>query len=590
MNRQTGQHDSPSFSGQSRQSRPDARLSGGSQASRGQSEALGFVLIFGIMIAGALIIVGLGSVALSDTEEELGGDRAEKALTQFDSKAGLVALGEADSQRLTFPADSEGQYSVSEDSGWMNITVENRTTGDINEVMNTTLGSVEYEGERSRLAYQGGGVWRASETGGQMVSPPEFHYRNGTLTLPTVQVSGDSTLTSTVDVKQAGETQMFPDDSLGSEEWINPLDNHKVNLTVGSEFYQGWGHYFEERTDGDVIYEEDRDRVTLELVVEADNPPVEGGLITGTSEELTVKNNAQMDSYNSEEGSYSQTSGNSTRIVGSGDLSIEPNSKVWGSVEVDGDVTFENEAELEAGNISHGGTIGGDGWDEGWTRDDHHWVNDNASVRSPDSVELLIDERTSNIESSNDNNQTDDISENELDCSADCTIPAGEYYFEEFDLDGDLEFDTTDGEIDLAVSENIHVDGTVNVTGEHRTNIWANENAELEENAEVLISGDNSTQFWLYMNPDQTATLENNAQFTGVIYGPGNLEPGVEIELAQNVNVFGGTIGEVDFAANNVWVHYDEALAETESVTHDTSVVTITFLHVSVNEISVGSP
>lgn len=559
---------------------------------RGQSEVLGFVLIFGIMIAGALIVVGLGATALSDSEETLAGDRAEKALTQFDSKAGLVALGEADSQRLEFAPDGDGQFFTNPDDGWMNITIENRTTGEVKEVMNVTLGSVSYEDDRTTLAYQGGGVWRASETGGQMVSPPEFHYRNGTLTLPTVKVDGDAALGKSVDVSQAGEEQKFPDRSKGDDEWINPLDNHKVNLTVGSQFFQGWGHYFEERTDGDVIYHENRERVTLELVVPADNPPVQGGLITGTSEELVVKNNAQMDSYDSDEGTYSQTSASNTQIIGSGDLSIEPNSKVWGNVKVDGDVWFANNAELEDGNISYGGSVGGPGWDEGWIREAHHWTEAGASVQSPDSVELLIEERIDSIDGENDNEDADAISGDELDCDSPCTLDSGEYYLENFDLDGEIDFDTSDGVIELAVDGDVtFVNGAIaNVTGDDRVNVWVRDDANFENNAEVQEASDNSTKFWLYMNPDRQATLENNVQFTGVVYGPGNLEPGVDIELSEQVNVFGGVIGEVDFAANNVWVHYDEALAQTQSVTHETSVVTITYLHISVNEIAVENP
>jgi hypothetical protein len=48
-------------------------------------------------------------VAISDTESQISEDRAEKTLTQFDSKAGLVALGQADSQRVTLPIENDEQ-------------------------------------------------------------------------------------------------------------------------------------------------------------------------------------------------------------------------------------------------------------------------------------------------------------------------------------------------------------------------------------------------------------------------------------------------------------------------------------------------
>jgi len=556
-------------------------------ADRGQSVTLGLVLVFGLIIIGSLIVIVLGATAIGDVEKELSDERAGKALTQFDSKAGLVALGESDSQRVSFPVDDDGKLSIEDNAGWMNITVENRTTGDTFTVMNTTLGAVVYQDGDTRMGYQGGGVWRGTDTGGRMISPPEFHYRNGTLTLPTVTLTGDTRLSGDVTVTQDGETQTFPDESKNDDEWINPLDDHKVNLTVGSQFYDGWGHYFEERTDGDIIYDENDETVTLELVVPADNPPVEGGLVTGANQELVVKNNAQMDSYDSEAGTYSETSDSSTKIFGSGDLSIEQNSKVWGNVEVDGDVTFENNAELEDGNISYGGTVGGKGWPDGWTHDSHHWHNDNGSVRSSDAVDLLIQERIDEIRGDNDNGATGDVSSGDLNCGSSCTLTAGEYYFDGLSVGGDLELDTSSGNIELAVDGNLNVSDNIEVVGDGRVNVWVRDDASFDNGVEVIEADDNSTKFWLYMKPDRSATLRNNAQFRGVIYGPGNVEPGVNITLKQNVDVFGGVIGNVDFAANNVWVHYDEALADTESVTYETSIITITYLHVSENRIKI---
>jgi hypothetical protein len=444
------------------------------------------------------------------------------------------------------------------------------------------------------MGYQGGGVWRATDTGGRMLSPPEFHYRNGTLTLPTVTLTGDEQLSGNVMVTQNGETQTFPNRTKAAthgDEWLNPLTNHKVNLTVGSDFYDGWGHYFEERTDGDVIYNEDDEEVTLELVVPADNPPVQGGLVTGANEELVVNNNAQMDSYNSSIGDYSATSASNTKILGSGDLSIENKAEIYGNIEVDGDVHFGNNGVLRDGNISYGGSIGGKGWDSGWIRDSHHWANNNGSVRSPDAVDLLIEERIDELGSENDNGNTSVVSANDYDttsCLSSCTLTAGKYYFDGANVDSDLELDTSGGNIEIAVEGDLTVQGNrIDVTGDNRVNVWTSGNTTFENNAIVEQPEDNSTRFWLYMDPDRTADLRNNVEYTGVIYGPGNVEPGTKIILKQNAEVFGGAIGDVNFAANNVWVHYDEALAQTESVTYETSIITITYLHVSENRIKI---
>ena len=60
---------------------------------RGQSELVGLILVFGMVIAGATTVVVFGASAISDSQETLSVQRAEKSLTQLDSKAALVALG-----------------------------------------------------------------------------------------------------------------------------------------------------------------------------------------------------------------------------------------------------------------------------------------------------------------------------------------------------------------------------------------------------------------------------------------------------------------------------------------------------------------
>lgn len=80
-----------------------------------------------------------------------------------------------------------------------------------------------------------------------MISPPEFHYRGETLTLPAVNVSGDSVLNEDVTITRDRTIKRFPDPSSGFD---NPIRESVVNVTVGSEFYRARGNYFEERTEG----------------------------------------------------------------------------------------------------------------------------------------------------------------------------------------------------------------------------------------------------------------------------------------------------------------------------------------------------
>lgn len=239
----------------------------GPQYIRAQSETLGYILVFSMVILGSVGIVAFGATAISDTEESYSVDRAEKTLTQMDSKIGLVALEGADRQEISLPQGDDGRYAVNEGTGWMNITFENET-GVTHTIENITLGEITYQGNNDRkVAYQGGGVWRSEVDGySSMVSPPEFHYRAQTLTLPMISVSGDERLGNRVTVSHQRTNKTFPN-SEENQEFVNPLERGQVNVTVQSQYYRGWGQYFEERTEGAVSYDEENRTVTVELIV-----------------------------------------------------------------------------------------------------------------------------------------------------------------------------------------------------------------------------------------------------------------------------------------------------------------------------------
>ena len=88
--------------------------------------------------------------------------------------------------------------------------------------MDTALGSVVSESGDSEIAYQSGGVWRRSGDDSRMVSPPEFHYRGRTLTLPVIAVNGDGA-GETLTVRGGGTTTKAP-----CSDGENPLANGRV--------------------------------------------------------------------------------------------------------------------------------------------------------------------------------------------------------------------------------------------------------------------------------------------------------------------------------------------------------------------------
>ncbi|MFC6938586.1 hypothetical protein ACFQE8_01255 [Salinirubellus sp. GCM10025818] len=287
--------------------------------SAGQT-TIGAVLVIALVIVGSTAVVALGDRALDDTRENSGLARAEQSMTLFDSQAAQVALGDASNQRVNF-GERGGSYTVEDDAGWIEIIqldCENdNVNDDADDVVDTSntdeddayimerkaLGAMVHRTGDTEIGYQGGGVWRRGPDGGvEMVSPPEFHYRGATLTLPIVLTRGDGAVTGrasgTVEegirakpVFPSGET--FPS-RCGGGDFVNPVRKGEVIVRIESRYARGWGRYFDARTSGEISYA-DRDgdgveEVTIRLV-SLENPgsfgmPGEGGSVTvpGTSD------------------------------------------------------------------------------------------------------------------------------------------------------------------------------------------------------------------------------------------------------------------------------------------------------------------
>ncbi|MFC6785378.1 DUF7289 family protein [Halobaculum halobium] len=242
---------------------------GGTGDSRAQGDVISVVLLLVITIAGATTVVAFGGEAIAGVQQSATTGAAEQSMTQFDSKASLVAHGDSDSQRVQLAGSADATRRIDADAGWMNISVYNASTGAFEyEITNTTLGAVVYEDGDASVAYQGGGVWRRSGDSSAMVSPPEFHYRGTTLTLPLVRVGGDERLDGEVVVRRSSDpSAVYPDEGSGR---ANPLDEGVVVITVGSEYYDAWGRFFEQRTSGDVTVYDGNRTARTELIVPFD--------------------------------------------------------------------------------------------------------------------------------------------------------------------------------------------------------------------------------------------------------------------------------------------------------------------------------
>jgi len=217
-----------------------------------------------LVIGATTIIVVIGASAIDSTQNQLRAESAETALTQLDSQTSLVALGSASVQEVNLPSQGSGGYSVDSDAGWMNISYQN--SGSTVIIVNTTLGEVTYtDDSTTRIAYQGGGVWRTTGNGGSvMVSPPELHYRGSTLTLPIVSVNNDASIDDKAVITHNNTTKHFP-----NAVRTNPVEANSVTVEIHSQYHDAWNDYLQKRTEGAVEHYPTEQRVVMTLTVPA---------------------------------------------------------------------------------------------------------------------------------------------------------------------------------------------------------------------------------------------------------------------------------------------------------------------------------
>ena len=559
---------------------------------RGQSNVVGFVLVIGIVLVGSTVVLTLGSATLSDSQQSIEMERAEKILTEFDSRSAIVALGDAESETMELPRTSGNGYSVVEGSGWIRVNKKNMTTGDVETLTNVTMGAVTYRNDRKEVAYQGGGVWRKSAGNSSlMVSPPEFHYRDSTLTLPIVALNTTGASLSRIAVEQNGTASpVYPSTT---EDRANPLQDSRIEVTVKSEYYQAWAVFFEERTDGKAELDHENGTATIELIVPKNRQAVSGGIVSGAAgSELVIGNNMEADSFNSTVGNYDSSNEANSTLLTSGHLKMENNALIEGDVIAGKDAVLNNNAELH-GNLSYGGDL-----DEASNAVITGWSAQNASVEEPTEVSGLINEKLDiHDEASENDNNTDSSDIQSLEnegCSSTCDLGAGVYYLSTLDLGEDqtLELDTSGGNIDLVIDGDIDLNNkaVINVTGGNRVNIYSNGDFTLSQNGDVEVKGDRAPNLWIYQKPGSSANIENNANFAGVVYGPGSeADDGSDITISQNAHVYGAVVGHITDASENFELHYDEALLQTDPIVDDSPYPSVTYLHVSINKVNVTS-
>ncbi|ELZ31417.1 hypothetical protein C474_08957 [Halogeometricum pallidum JCM 14848] len=572
---------------------------------RGQSEVLGFILLTAVVVFASSMLVVYGSMAISGQEDVAAVSHAERGLDQFDARASQVALGGSSVQQVDLASLDNLGHAYTDDDGWVAVTLRPES-GAPTEVVNGSLGSVFYRRGETTVAYQGGGIWRADGEGTTMLSRPEFHYTEGTLTIPVVSVDGDTGLTDRVYVRKNGtSTRAFPD---RSRDLHNKLESGRVEVTVQSDYYEAWGRYFEDSTDGVVTYDHDAEAVTVVFFALPDVRKYDVGIVatSGTGELRVAGTGAYVDSYDSTQGEYAATKSLNGSMRISGDVYTTGDSRIDGDVTSGGIVNLDGSSQIN-GNVQ-------------WTDEPEPDATERSKIsgtvtkidgiESVDPIDSFVRAYTDRIRADADNDQTPYITDNELSVpGTTAELGPGDYYLESLNLEGDetLVLNTTDGNVRVAVRDWVNLDsGNIRVVGDGTAHVVVASEAttraqvtgegskdvhfHVGKSSSVHIPGEKANRLVVFGPRHFSATVTgsnaNPASFDGVIFAPAG-ETGTGYLYVKQGDVYGLVMTGNLTAGQYGAVHYDRGLDNT--LTDDSTLSELEYLHVSVHRLLVKS-
>lgn len=213
----------------------------------GQSEIVGLVFIFGIVFVSISIILLAGLPIINNATENTQLERFQTEFALLDQQIRESVYGPGQSSASINP--SGGSISVDNGSDSMTVRIEYRPdTGIPNSTDEILLGGVEYDAQGDRgVAYEGGGVW--AKYRGDALSlrkPPDVSYSGGTLNMNLMNFTSERVVGGSA---PEGRSLYFSSEGTHRGNSLKditdrPLESGELEVSVRSNFADGWAEYF----------------------------------------------------------------------------------------------------------------------------------------------------------------------------------------------------------------------------------------------------------------------------------------------------------------------------------------------------------
>jgi hypothetical protein len=149
---------------------------------RGVSHVLGVVLLASAVIVGAVLIVQVGQQTIGDVNDDANVELAEEVLLSVDQSFQRSDTSES----VEVPDRVRSDVAVTDDATY-NLTLNSNSTCSTGT---RSLQTLQYQENGQEVGYQGGGVWRMTDSGATMSSPPAVNYDEGALSVSFANISG----------------------------------------------------------------------------------------------------------------------------------------------------------------------------------------------------------------------------------------------------------------------------------------------------------------------------------------------------------------------------------------------------------------
>lgn len=561
------------------------------RSEKADAEVIGHVIMLGLTITGIAMITLVGLPTIYGLQDMAKIRNVEQSYTVMDARVSKVALGDAPLQVIDVNL-RDGLLTVIPNSSSYQSYIQFMVSDGTN-ITNISLpmGKIVYKLGEREVAYEGGGVWSKYPDGSVMLSPPEFNYNGVTTTLPVVSVTGNFSAggkgVASLKIRRSNDTQIiYPNAS-----YQNPIpDGSLITITIKSDYYDGWGDFF----DNIPLSNVNEFPADKKVVITLEGAPLFTNFTYGAlaSQKIEMRNNAETDSYNSSLGPYSSSQSDNGSIRATEEIELDNGAIVHGTAETGGDITGSGTITEDAYANSFGGvTINGNTYPP-------------VEEFTVGSTTNLVQGKINEYQASNDNDEAglgDCLSaanNTEMDGSGTgwascgggydcCTISrgtVGNYYLTKFDLTNKkkLTFDTSSGSINLVLdSSDFEIDNSVEliVSGNEPVRIYMNREIDFGNNIEInRNTNDTASLFQMITSSPQKVDFGNNDFFCGFIWAPD-----AEIEIDNNVEVYGALVGKRFELENNEFMHYDEDL---KNLNTDVGSGTImSYLYITQNEL-----